>query len=52
MTRKPLSRSELEDLHSVMRRAAERAERNRSFKEADRLAQEVAALADELARCA
>ncbi len=50
--RKPLSKAELEALHSVLRRACERAERNKAFREADRLAQEVAELAAELARMA
>jgi hypothetical protein len=43
-----LSRRELEDLHSVLRRAAERAERNKD-RDAEKLAREVAAIADELA---
>jgi len=46
--KKPLSRSELEDLHSVLRRATERAERRKAFDEADRLAQAVAEIAEEL----
>lgn len=49
MTPKPLTRAELEDLHSVLRRAAERAERNRQFDHADKLAAEVARIAAELA---
>lgn len=64
MKQKPLTKTELEDLHSVLRRAAERAERNRylvranSFyreqwlkadAEAEHLASAVADLADELA---
>lgn len=44
-----LSRAELEQLHSVLRRAAERAERNKA-RDAERLAVEVAAIAEELAR--
>jgi len=48
--RKPLSKAELEDLHSVLRRAAERAERNGMIRHAERLAKEVAELAEELAR--
>ena len=48
--RKPLSRAELEDLHSVLRRACERAERNNMIRHAERLAQAVAELAEELAR--
>jgi hypothetical protein len=54
---KNLSRSELEDLHSVLRRAAERLERRRRMTgteqpdpEADALAAAVADLNDELAR--
>lgn len=39
-----LSRSELEGLHSVLRRAAERAERNRDTRLAARLAEEIAVL--------
>lgn len=42
--RKTLSKSELEELHSVMRRAAERAERNRDFKLLAKLAEELAAI--------
>jgi hypothetical protein len=56
MTRQALSRSELEGLHSVLRRAAERAEqRNREMPDpaaedhAQRLAQAVAEINDELA---
>lgn len=45
----PLSRAELLDLHSVLRRAAERAERNRDFETARKLAEELAKLDDELA---
>jgi hypothetical protein len=48
--KQPLSRLELEDLHSVLRRAAERAERNNMIRHAEKLAREVAAIADELAR--
>ena len=47
--KKPLSRSELEDLHSVLRRAIERAERRRD-PDAQRLADEVAEIARELER--
>lgn len=47
--KRPLSRTELEALHSVLRRAAERAERNKD-RDAEKLAIEVAAIADELAR--
>jgi hypothetical protein len=50
MKQRPLTKSELEDLHSVLRRAAERAERNNERAHAEKLAQEVAALAEELAR--
>lgn len=56
MTRQPLNRSELEALHSVLRRAAERAERRRAATgatepdpHAERLAAELASLSDELA---
>lgn len=48
MTRKELTRSELEDFHSVLRRAAERAERNNLIEHAEKLAREVAAIAEEL----
>lgn len=54
--KQPLSRRELEGLHSVLRRAIERAEKRKlagdpsADAEADRLAIEVAAIADELAR--
>lgn len=44
----PLTRSELEALHSVLRRAAERAER-RKDPDAERLEQAVADLNDEMA---
>lgn len=44
-----LGRRELEDLHSVLRRAAERAERNKDA-DAAKLAREVADIANELAR--
>jgi hypothetical protein len=47
--KKDLTRRELEALHSVLRRAAERAERNKD-RDAEKLALEVAAIADELAR--
>lgn len=50
MKQKPLTKAELEGLHSVLRRAAERAERNNEHAHAEKLAQEVAALAEELAR--
>ena len=50
MKQKPLTKSELEDLHSVLRRAAERAERNNQIRHAQRLSEELAALAEELAR--
>lgn len=46
----PLSREALEQLHAVLRRAAERAERKKD-PDAEKLAIEVAAIADELARC-
>lgn len=46
---KDLSRSELEGLHSVLRRAAERAERNRDTCLATKLAQEIAELDADLA---
>lgn len=42
--RKELSRSELEQLHSVLRRAAERAERARDTRLAEKLAWELAAI--------
>lgn len=45
----PLSRAELLDLHSVLRRAAERAERQKRFEDARLLAEEVAKLDLELA---
>ena len=48
MARKPLSKAELEDLHSVLRRAAERAERNNMIRHAEKLAKELADLAEEL----
>jgi hypothetical protein len=41
MTRQKLARSELKGLHSVLRRAAERAERNREFILAEQLADEL-----------
>lgn len=43
-----LDRRQLEDLHSVLRRAAERAERNKEEALAERLAQEVVAIEAEL----
>ena len=46
--RKSLSRAELEHLHSVLRRAAERAERNNMIRHAEKLAKEVAEIAEEL----
>lgn len=49
--KKPLTRSELEALHSVLRRAAERAERNKDTEHAEKLAREIADLSNELARC-
>lgn len=49
---KDLTKSELEDLHAVMRRACERAERNNEAILAQKLAEEVLALAIELARAA
>jgi hypothetical protein len=48
--KKQMSRSELEDLHSVLRRAAERAERNNENRLAEKLTEEVMVLAQELAR--
>lgn len=45
----PLPRADLMDLHSVLRRAAERAERNRDTELAEKLAREIAALDYELA---
>lgn len=45
---KELTRAQLEDLHSVLRRAAERAERNGMIRHAEKLAKEVAAIAEEL----
>ncbi len=58
MSRSHLSQAELADLHSVLRRAAERAERRRNQRpedaeaedHAERLAAEVANLARELER--
>lgn len=47
--KKQLSRAELEDLHSVLRRAAERAERNREIRLAAKLTQEVAEIAAQIA---
>lgn len=44
----PLSKPELEQLHGVLRRAAERAERNRDTRLAARLAQEIAVLDAEI----
>jgi hypothetical protein len=44
----PLSRSEKEGLHSVLRRALERAEQAKRTAEAEQLAREVAALDFEL----
>lgn len=56
MTRQALSKAELEAFHSVLRRAAERAERHRAATgatepdpHAERLAAELAALAADLA---
>lgn len=49
MKQKPLTKSELEGLHSVLRRAAERAERNRDLELAARLAAELANITQELA---
>lgn len=49
MTRQHLSKSELEAFHSVLRRAAERAERNNDERHAEKLAAEVAELAREIA---
>lgn len=43
-----LSRTEKQDLHSVLRRALERAERNKRTAEAEQLAREIAALDSEL----
>lgn len=39
-----LSRPELESLHSVLRRSAERAERNKEFELARKLAEELAVI--------
>lgn len=50
MTRKPLPRAELEHLHSVLRRAAERAERNNRTRDAEKLAREVLEISLELER--
>lgn len=50
MKQKPLTKTELEGLHSVLRRAAERAERANETAHAEKLAREVADLAEELAR--
>lgn len=52
MTEKQLTRSELQDMHSVLRRALERAQRNRRDDEAEQLARAVEDLNDELARAA
>lgn len=41
---------DLTEFHAVLRRAAERAEATKARREADKLAEEVAALAAELAR--
>lgn len=49
---KDLNRAELQDFHSVLRRAAERAERNNDKRLAEKLASEVLAVAIELARSA
>lgn len=48
MTRHTLSKRELEDLHAILRRAAERAERNRRTADAEKLALEVARIDMEL----
>lgn len=40
----PLSRDEIEAFHAVLRHAAERAERNRDFELAKKLAEELAVL--------
>jgi hypothetical protein len=45
---KPLTASELEALHSVLRRAAERAERNRDTRLAMKLAVELAVIEYEM----
>jgi hypothetical protein len=45
-----LKRAELLDLHSVLRRALERAERQQATEHAEKLAREIAALNIELAR--
>lgn len=50
MTRVNMTKRELEDFHSVLRRAAERAERNNDTRLAEKLAEEVLVLAIELAR--
>ena len=47
---KPKTTPNLEEFHAVLRRAAERAEATRDRRQAEKLAQEVAALAEELAR--
>jgi hypothetical protein len=46
----PLPKSELHELHSVLRRAAERAERNKEFEHARKLAEELANIEFEIAR--
>lgn len=46
--RAPLTKPELEQLHGVLRRAAERAERNKDTRHAEQLAREIAALDREL----
>lgn len=50
MLKQDLTRTELEDLHSVLRRAAERAERANDERLAAKLSEEVLVLAEELAR--
>lgn len=49
MNQKPLTHSELQDLHSVLRRAAERAERAKQFDHAKKLLDELEQVAAELA---
>lgn len=48
MTVKPLTTAQLYDLHSVLRRAAERAEQNNRLRDAEQLARAVKELNDEL----
>lgn len=47
---KPLPKAELLDLHSILRRAAEEAERNGRIEHARKLAQELASIETEIKR--